>query len=138
MDEYALGPRLLRRSLGVALLNALWAAADSPYALPQDTLREGLHILPAAQIVLQNRNVMVGVFISIFQRSQESRVSLQIVDNTATRSGPRSESSGWHRRMRQNELGLTSVVIISGSSLVECGIDDLLGASGAARVHMMI
>jgi Putative heavy-metal chelation len=63
-------------------------------------------------------------------------VSLQIVDNTATRSGPRSESSG-RIGACSNELGLASVAIISGASLVEGGIDDLLGASGAARVHIM-
>jgi uncharacterized protein (DUF4213/DUF364 family) len=135
--EYALAPSALRRSLGIATLNALSAAAVDRYGFPTGTFREGLDALSAAQIVPQDRVVMVGSFIPFIKALRGRAASLHVVDKHPD-ALKADERALWVSPERAREaLAQASVVIISGSALVEGGIDDLLSASKAARVRVM-
>jgi uncharacterized protein (DUF4213/DUF364 family) len=137
LAEYALSPSPLRRALGVASLNALSAAAIKRHGLPQGSLHEGLDALDAAEIVPDDRVVLVGAFIPFIKKLKGRVASLKVIDKHRDALKP-DEQILWVSPDRAAEvLGTASVVILSGSSLVEGGVEELLTCSKAARVRVM-
>ncbi|MGH7906123.1 MAG: Rossmann-like domain-containing protein [Candidatus Binataceae bacterium] len=135
--RYALAPSPLRRALGIATLNALSAAASHRYGLPEGVLHEKLDAMAAAQISSDDEVVMVGTFVPFIKALKGRVKSLRVVDKHPEALKP-SERHLWAPPERAAEaLARATVVIISGSALVEGGIDELLDASGAARVRVM-
>ncbi len=135
--EYALSPSALRRAVGVATLNALSAAAISRYGLPEGVLCEDLDALEAAGVASDDKVTMVGAFIP-FIKSLKGRVAaLSVVDKHRDALKP-EEQHLWAPPERAAEaLANASVVILSGSTLVEGGLDELLGLAKAARIRVL-
>ena len=131
--NYATLPAPLRRAVGVATLNALSALAISRRGTPGGELRPGLDALEAAEVAPDDRVAMVGAFIPFIKALKGRVVSLQIVDKHPE-ALKLEERSLWVALDRAAEaLGQATIAIISGSALVEGGIDELLDASSGCR-----
>lgn len=133
--------RLLRvpldETLGVAALNALSAAAINRYGLPEGQFREDLDALAAAQFRPSDDVVMVGAFIPFIKTLRGRVAKLQIVDKHAEALIP-SERSMWvPQESATDTLANASVAIVSGSALVEGGIEELLAAAAPVRIRIM-
>jgi uncharacterized protein (DUF4213/DUF364 family) len=135
--EYALSPSALRRAVGIAALNALSAAAIERHGLPKGTLREKLDALDAAAIAPDDEVVMVGAFVPFIKRLKGRVAGLRVIDKHRDALKP-EEQALWTPPQRASEaLKNASVVILSGSALVEGGVEELLSASESARVRVM-
>jgi len=131
--NYATSPVPLRRAVGVATLNALSALAISRHGTPGGELRPGLDALEAAEVEPDDRVAMVGAFIPFIKVLKGRVASLQIVDKHLE-ALKLEERSLWVEPERAAEaLGQATIAIISGSTLVEGGIDELLDASSGSR-----
>lgn len=133
LAPYALSPVPLRRAVGVAVLNALSARtleADAPEGVQ---VLPGVDALDAAGVREDDAVAMVGGF-TPFIKDLKGRVrELRIVDkHPEALKG--DEVEFWRPPEQAAEvLSRASVVVITGSALVEGGIDDLLAASRQAR-----
>ncbi len=131
--NYATSAVPLRRAVGVATLNALSARAIARYGTPGGDLRPGLDALEAAAIQPDDRVTMVGAFIPFIKALKGRVATLQIVDKHPEALKP-EERSFWVEPERATEvLRKATIAIISGSALVEGGIDELLEATGRSR-----
>jgi uncharacterized protein len=134
---YALSPSALRRAVGIATLNALSAAAVGRHGLPRGVLRENLDALEAAEITPDDEVVIVGAFIPFIKKLNGRVASLKVIDKHRGALKP-EEQALWVPPQRAAEvLKQASVVIFSGSTLVEGGIEELLSISKAARMRVM-
>jgi uncharacterized protein len=137
LADYTISPSPLRRAVGVATLNALSAAAIARHGLPEGLLREGLDALMALELAPEDAVVMVGAFIPFIKALKGRVTDLRVIDKHpgALKS---DEQTLWVPPERAPEvLHKASVVILSGSTLVEGGAEELLDLSKAARVRVM-
>jgi uncharacterized protein (DUF4213/DUF364 family) len=135
--DYALSPSELRRAVGIAALNAISAAAIDRYGLPEGALHENLDALDAAAIAPDDEVVMVGAFVPFIKKLKGSVTSIKVIDKhrDALKS---DEQSMWVPPERAREaLRRASVAILTGSTLVEGGLEELLSFTDAARVRVM-
>jgi uncharacterized protein len=138
LAEYALSPSPLRRALGVAALNALSAAAIERRGLPEEgLLRKGLDALDAIEIAPDDRVVLVGAFVPFIKKLKGRVASLKVIDKHRDALKPEEQIFWTAPDRAADALGSASVVILSGSTLVEGGIEELLSYSKAARVRVM-
>ncbi|HEY76153.1 MAG TPA: DUF364 domain-containing protein [Thermoflexia bacterium] len=135
LAEYAFAPQSLRRAVGVAVLNALSALAMDRFGVPGGRLLPGVDALEAAGVQPDDRVAMVGAFVPFIKALKGKVAGLWVVDRHREALKP-DELSFWRPPAEaQKVLSQADVVIITGSALVEGGIDDLLeAASGARRV----
>ncbi len=137
MAEHALSPSVLRRAVGVATLNALSAAAINRYGLPEGTLCEDLDALDAAGVAPDDKVGMVGAFIPFIKSLKSQVANLRVIDKHRDALKP-EEQHLWVPPERADEaLANASVVILSGSTLVEGGLDELLSCAKAARIRVI-
>ncbi len=135
--EYALSPSALRRALGIATLNALSTAAINRYGLPEGIIREKLDALDAAGIAPADEVVMVGAFIPFIKKLKGRVASIKVIDKHRDALKPEEQALWAPPESAAEILKDASVVIFSGSTLVEGGIEELLSWSEAARVRLM-
>ncbi len=137
LAEWALVPSPLRRALGVATLNALSAVALNRYGPFQGELRVGLDALDATEIVVSDRVVMVGALVPFIKAVKRVGAQIRIIDKHPNALKP-EERPLWVPPERAAEaLGSADVAIITGSALVEGGIDELLGWAAGARIRVI-
>lgn len=133
LADFAFAESPLRRAIGIATLNALSALAISQQGILGGRLLEGLDALEAAEVKTSDRVAMVGAFTPYIKTLKGRVASLSIVDKhpKALKS---DEQHFWMPPERAAEaLGQASIAIISGSALVEGGLDALLSAASSAR-----
>jgi uncharacterized protein (DUF4213/DUF364 family) len=135
--KYALSPSALRRALGIATLNALSAAAINRFGLPEGIMREKLDALDAAGIADDDEVVMVGAFIPFIKKLKGRVASIKVIDKHRDALKPEEQALWAPPESAAEVLKDASVVIFSGSTLVEGGIEELLSWSEAARVRVM-
>jgi uncharacterized protein (DUF4213/DUF364 family) len=135
--EYAFSPSSLRRAVGISVLNALSASAIRRYGLPTGTLRENLDALDAAGITPADQVVMLGAFVPFIKKLKGQVADLRVIDKHP-QALKASEQALWVPPDKAAEvLKHASVVIFSGSTLVEGGLEELLSFTGGARVRLM-
>jgi uncharacterized protein (DUF4213/DUF364 family) len=137
LAAYALSPVPLRRAVGVATLNALSALAFEGLGPDTAVVLRGVDGLQAAGVGSADRVVLVGSFLP-FVRALRHRVSsLAVIDRH--REGLGEEHAAlWTPPERGDEvISQASVVILTGSSLVEGGIERLLDAAASARMTVI-
>jgi len=123
----------LRRSVGVATLNALSALAIERHGTPGGHVERGLDALDAAEIRPHDQVVMVGAFTPFVKKLKGNVASLRVIDNHPESLKP-EEIGIWCSPYKTAEvLAGANVVIISGSALVEGDLDALLLAATNAR-----
>ncbi len=133
LAEYALSPSALRRSVGVAVLNALSALAVSRHGIPGGQFKRGVDALTAAEVGRDDRVTMVGAFIPFIKALKGQVIALSVVDKHPQALKP-EEMEYWVSPEGANAaLSRATVVIISASALVEGEIDGLLEAAAGAR-----
>lgn len=133
LAEYALSPAPLRRAVGVAALNALSALALEGLGPPGGVLLRGVDALEAAAVGGDDHVALVGSFVPFIRALRGRAASLAVIDRhrEALRG---DETALWVPPERAAEtIARASVVILTGSTLVEGGLDDLLDAARGAR-----
>ncbi len=133
LARYALAPVPLRRAVGVAVLNALSALAMHRHAIPGGQMTVGLDALEAAEVRPDDRVAMVGAFVPFIHALKGHVADLLIIDKH--KEALKHDELGFWRAPEQapDVLAQGDVVIITGSALVEDGIDALLSAASKAR-----
>ena len=130
--EWAWSDIPLQRSVGVAVLNALSAYAVARVGLP-GRLVPGMDALAAAGIRSEDRIGMVGAFVPFINKLKGQVADLQIIDKH-TQALQADDLSLWRPEdQAKHVLSHADVVIITGSALVEGGLDELLDAAKPAR-----
>ena len=133
LAQDALSRSPLRRAVGVAVLNALSALAMERGGVPGGTLLPGVDALQAAGIDVEDRVAMVGTFAPFIKALKNQVPRLWVIDKHEEALKP-DEHAFWVPPERAVEaISHASVVIITGSALVEGGIDSLLEAAANAR-----
>lgn len=130
---YAQSPMPLRRAVGVAVLNALSATAVKRHGPVGGRAVAGLDALAAADVQPDDRVAMVGGFLPFIKALKGLVEALWVVDKHPE-ALKKDELAFWRPpEQAADVLSQASVVIITGSSLVEGGIDELLLAATNAR-----
>jgi len=133
LAEYVFSRVPLRRAVGVAVLNALSALAMERSGVPGGKLLPGVDALEAAEVEPTDRVAMVGAFVPFIKALKGQVADLWIVDKHLEALKP-DEQPLWRPPEQAAEvLSQASVVIITGSALVEGGLDELLDAARGAR-----
>lgn len=133
LARYALSPVPLRRAVGVAVLNALSALAVEEHGAPGGRVLPGADALQVAEVRPEEDVAMVGSFIPFIKALKGRAGQLWVVDKHPEALKP-DEADFWRPPVRAKEvLSKAAVVVITGSALVEGGIDDLLFAASCAR-----
>ncbi|MGE0826244.1 MAG: DUF364 domain-containing protein [Candidatus Binatia bacterium] len=133
LAEYACSPVPLRRSVGVAVLNALSALAMERHGVRGGRLLVGVDALEAAAVQPNDRVGMVGGFVPFIKKLKGNVADLWVIDKHP-QALKADEREFWRPPEQAVEtLSQASVVIMTGSSLVEGGLDELLHAARNAR-----
>jgi uncharacterized protein (DUF4213/DUF364 family) len=123
----------LRRAVGVAVLNALSARAMDRYGTPGGRVIAGMDALDAARIERDDRVAMVGSFAPFIKALKGHGERLSVVDRHPE-ALKADERRHWVPAERAADvLALARIVILTGSALVEGGVDDLLASCRQAR-----
>ncbi len=130
---YALSPVPLRRAVGVATLNALSALAVERYGVPGGTLVPGLDALQAAGVVQEDRVTLVGAFVPFLKTLKGNVARLWVIDRHPEALREEERPLWCPPERAAGALREATVVVITGSALVEGGLDELLEASRGAR-----
>lgn len=137
LAKYALSPVPLRRAVGVAVLNALSAQAMAQHGVPGGQAVSSLDALAAAKVQLEDKVAMVGGFVPFIKALKGNVAQLWVIDKHPQALKP-DEVIFWRSPEQAIEtITQASVVIITGSALVEGGLDDLLQAAGSARMVIL-
>ena len=126
LAQQALSNYRLRRSVGLATLSALSACLMAERDVPGGRLLSNTDALDVANIGAGDKVVMVGAFTPFIRKLREQGVKLRVVDKH--REALKGEElSCWVPPDSVAEvLPEADVAIITGSALVEGGLDELL------------
>jgi uncharacterized protein (DUF4213/DUF364 family) len=129
----ALSASPLRRAVGVAVLNALSARALDAHGVPGGRLLAGVDALEAAGVRAEDRVAMVGAFPPFIKALKGRVAALAIIDKHGA-ALKADEQPMWRAPAAAVEtVADANVVVITGSALVEGGLDPLLDAARSAR-----
>ncbi len=135
--EYAASRTALRRAVGVATLNALSAVAFACREIPEARFLPGMDALDAANVQSEDRVALVGAFIPFIKKLRHYVSALWVIDKHPEALRPDEKLLWRPPEQAQEALAKATVVIMTGSTLVEGGTDELLEAArGARRVVM--
>ena len=123
----------LCRAVGVATLNALSALGMERHGTPGGELHVGMDALDAAEVGPVDRVAMVGAIIPFIKALKGHVASLEIIDKHPQSLKPDEQRFYDPPERASHSLERATVVILSGSALVEGGLDDLLRAASTAR-----
>jgi uncharacterized protein (DUF4213/DUF364 family) len=123
--------------VGVAVLNALSALAMARYGVPGGHLLTEMDALDAARVQAGDRVAMVGAFVPFIKALKARVADLWVVDKH--REALKADELVFWRAPAQapEVLGQADVVLITGSILVEEGLEALLAAASTARVVIL-
>ena len=119
------------------MLNALSALAMARHGVPGGRLLPGLDAIEGAGIEPVDRVAMVGAFAPFVKALKGKVAGLWVIDKHRDAMKP-DELAFWRPPEEAEEiLPQATVVFITGSALVEGGIDDLLRAARGARTVVL-
>lgn len=137
LARYALSPVPLRRAVGVAVLNALSALAMDRHGLPGGQMLPGVDALAAAQVQPEDRVALVGAFVPFIKTLKGHVSALWVIDKHPEALKP-DEAPFWRSPDQAGDvLAQATVAIITGSALVEGGLETLLQAASNARAIVL-
>ncbi len=137
LADFALAESPLRRAIGVATLNALSALMFERYGVPGGSVRRGCDALEAAGVRSDDRVAMVGAFAPFIKALKGKVGALRVIDSHLSALKPDERQFWVSPEGVAQALRSASIVIISGSALVEGGIDFILEASAQARHRVL-
>ncbi len=126
LARQALSPFRLRRAVGVATINALSACLMAERDIPGGHILSNTDALDVAHIRDGDKVVLVGAFIPFIRKLKDRRIELKVIDKH--RDALKGEELVfWAPPNSVAELlPKADVAIITGSALVEGGLDKLL------------
>jgi uncharacterized protein (DUF4213/DUF364 family) len=133
LANYVLSDNSLKRSVGVAVINALSARVIEEQGISGGHMLIGKDALDTIKIERRDKVVMVGAFAPFIRRLKEEIKGLYVIDKhpQALKS---DEMSFWRSPAQIPQvLPQADVAIITGSAIVEGGLDELLSYSQRAR-----
>ncbi|MDZ4246334.1 MAG: DUF364 domain-containing protein [Dehalococcoidia bacterium] len=131
--RYALSDNSLKRSVGIAVLNALSARLFEEETVSGFKIYPGKDALEAIDIGRNDRVVLVGAFTPFIRKLKQEVDQLCIIDKHP-QALKKDEMSMWRAPATAPEvLAQADIAIITGSSLVEGGLEDLLSYCKNAR-----
>lgn len=137
LADYATALSPLRRAVGVAVLNALSALAMERQTDVGGRCIPGLDALAAANIQADDTVAMVGAFVPFIKKLKGQVAGLRVIDKHKE-ALKADEAVFWRPpELALQTLAEASVVIMTGSALVEGGIDVLLNAARNARTIVL-
>jgi uncharacterized protein (DUF4213/DUF364 family) len=123
----------MQRSVGIAVLNALSALLLKEQGIKGARVVEGADALDVIAINKSDTIAMVGAFVPFIRVIKGTTKALYIIDKHP-QALKEDERSLWRSPASAAEtLSKADIVIITGSSMVEGGLDELLLASTKAR-----
>jgi uncharacterized protein (DUF4213/DUF364 family) len=123
----------MQRSVGIAVLNALSALLLKEQGIKGAHIMEGADALDVIAINRADTIVMVGAFVPFIKALKGTTETLYIIDKHP-QALKEDERHLWCSPASVAEtLPQADIVIITGSSMVEGGLDDLLSACTKAR-----
>ncbi len=133
LAHQALSPFRLRRAVGVATINALSACLMAERGVPGGQILSDTDALDVIHISAGDKVVLVGAFIPFIRRLKDQGVKLRVIDKH--RDALKGEELlFWAPPDSAAELlPEADVAIITGSALVEGGLDQLLELCAGAR-----
>ena len=133
LARQALSPYRLRRAVGLATLNTLSACLIEEKGIPGGCMLSNTDALDVANIKAGDKVAMIGAFVPFIRKLKGLGVELKIIDkHQEALKG--DELLFWSPPDSVTEvLPKANAVIISGSALVEGGLDELLELSKDAR-----
>jgi uncharacterized protein (DUF4213/DUF364 family) len=133
LTPYALTGVPLRRAVGVAVLNALSALAIERHGVPGGRLLPRVDALTAAEVCAEDRVLMIGGFVPFIRALKGQVTDLWIVDKHPEALKP-DERKLWRAPDRIADLApAATVVIATGSALIEGGLEELLTLTRGLR-----
>ncbi|GIX49391.1 MAG: hypothetical protein KatS3mg131_3602 [Candidatus Tectimicrobiota bacterium] len=133
----ALAPAPLRRAVGVAVLNALSALAMEEYGVPGGEVIPDLDALAAAGVQAGDRVALVGAFTPFIKALKGQVGALWVIDKHPE-ALKAEEQPLWRPPAQAPEvLAQADVALITGSALVEGGLEGLLDAARGARTVVL-
>lgn len=135
LARQALSPFRLRRAVGVATLNALSACLMAEKGVPGGRMLHDTDALDVVHIGAGDKVVMVGAFVPFIRKLKEQRAELKVIDKHRDALKD-DELPFWYPPDSAAEVvPEADTVIITGSSMVEGGLDHLLElCSGAQEI----
>jgi len=123
----------MKRSVGIAVLNALSALLIKEQGIKNARVRKGADALDVIEIRPGDKIAMVGAFVPFIRKLKERSSELYILDKHP-QALKEDERHLWRDPGSMADImPKANVVIITGSSMVEGGLDDLLRACTQAR-----
>jgi len=123
----------MQRSVGIAVLNALSALLMREDGIQGARVKKGADALDVIKIKTTDKFVMVGAFVPFIKKLKGRSNELLIIDKHP-QALKEDERHLWRSPSSVPEImGGADIVIITGSSMVEGGLDELLSASTKAR-----
>lgn len=137
LAQFARSPVALRRAVGVAALNALSAIALDRREVPGARVLSGVDALEAAAVKPTDAVAMVGAFVPFIKALKGKVASLTVIDKHAEALKADEKRLWCPPEVAAKILSRADVVIITGSTLVEGGTDNVLAAARGARRIVM-
>ena len=126
LARQALSHNRLRRAVGLATLNALSACLMAECDIPGGHIVPNIDALDVAHITDGDKVVLVGAFIPFIKKLRGRSVELKVIDKHPN-ALKREELTLWVSPNSASEvLSEADVAIITGSALVEGGLEQLL------------
>ncbi|MDP2744083.1 MAG: DUF364 domain-containing protein, partial [Dehalococcoidia bacterium] len=123
---YATSDNSLQRAVGIAIVNALSARLMETGPAPGAGVIMGADALDAVSFRPEDRVVLVGAFTPFIRKLRPLVQELLIIDRHPQALKP-EEMAMWRAPERASEvLPLASVAVITGSAMVEGGLEELL------------
>ncbi len=126
LAEYALSRTALRRAVGVATLNGLSALALGRREIAEARILVGVDALEAAKVRPEDRVVLVGTFVPFIKKLRHGVAALWVIDKHPEALKPDEKYLWCPPEKGAETIKKASLVIITGSTLVEGGTDELL------------
>lgn len=126
LAEYALSRAALRRAVGVATLNGLSAIALGRREIAEARILVGVDALDAANVRPEERVALVGAFIPFIKKLRHGVAALWVIDKHPEALKPDEKYLWCPPEKAAETIKKASLVIITGSTLVEGGTDELL------------
>jgi uncharacterized protein (DUF4213/DUF364 family) len=123
----------MQRSVGIAVLNALSALQIKEQGIKEAHVMKGADALDVIEIKAGDKLVMVGAFVPFIKKLKGRSKELYIIDKHP-QALKEDERHLWRSPTSIAAImPQADIVIITGSSMVEGGLDELLSACTKAR-----
>ncbi len=123
----------MKRSVGVAVLNALSALMMREKGIQEARILKGADALEVIEIKKEDRVAMVGSFVPFIKTLKGKAKELCIIDKHP-QALKEEERFMWRDPLSiRDVMPQADIVIITGSSMVEGGLDELLSCCTRAR-----